>query len=199
MSDNKILKAIKTALGMEVELEQMKLVDGQTILEADSFESGKEVFVVTPDGNVPVPVGEYELESGQILSITQEGVIAEIKDAPSSEENPEEQKTEPAEEMSEEQQKIKRTIESVVKETVFSKVEEIAKERDELATELAKVKEELALALTRQEELELSKDEPATKPISHNPENTTEIQMTKIASKRARTTMDSVLEKLSKN
>ena len=101
--------------------------------------------------------------------------------------------------MSDEQQKIKRTIESVVKETVFSKVEEIAKERDSLLEELSKVKEELALALARQEEVELSKDEPATKPITHNPENTTEIQMTRIASKRPRTTMDSVLEKLNKN
>ena len=31
------LKTIKTFLGMEVKLEQMKLADGQTIIEADSF------------------------------------------------------------------------------------------------------------------------------------------------------------------
>lgn len=199
MSDSKILKSIKTALGMNVALEQMKLVDGQTILEADSFESGSEIFVVTPEGNVPVPVGNYELESGQILVITQEGVIAEIQDAPSKEENPAEAVTEPNEEMSDEQQKIKRTIESVVKETVFSKVEEIAKERDALVQELSKVKEELEVALAKNSEVELSKDEPARKPITHNPENTTEILMTRIASKRTRTSMDSVLEKLNRN
>ena len=56
---------------MEVSLEQMKLADGVTILEADSFESEMEIVIVTEDEQkIPVPVGEYEMEDGLILVVT---------------------------------------------------------------------------------------------------------------------------------
>jgi len=35
MSDNKILNKVRSLLGMEVKLEQMKLTDGVSVLEAD--------------------------------------------------------------------------------------------------------------------------------------------------------------------
>jgi hypothetical protein len=64
-----------------VELAQIKLIDGVTILEAESFEAGMPVFVVAENGDkVPAPIGEHELEDGKILVITEEGVIAEIKE-----------------------------------------------------------------------------------------------------------------------
>lgn len=64
-----------------VEMAQMKLADGVTILEADSFEAGMPVFVLAENGDkVPAPIGEHELEDGRILVITQEGMIAEIKE-----------------------------------------------------------------------------------------------------------------------
>lgn len=64
-----------------VELAQIKLIDGVTILEAESFEAGMPVFVVAENGDkVPAPIGEHELEDGKILVITEEGMIAEIKE-----------------------------------------------------------------------------------------------------------------------
>jgi polyhydroxyalkanoate synthesis regulator phasin len=64
-----------------VELAQIKLIDGVTILEAESFEAGMPVFVVAENGDkVPAPIGEHELEDGKILIITEEGMIAEIKE-----------------------------------------------------------------------------------------------------------------------
>ncbi len=40
----------------------MKLADGVTVLEADVFEGGNEIFIVTEDEQkIPVPVGEYVL------------------------------------------------------------------------------------------------------------------------------------------
>ena len=64
-----------------VELAQIKLVDGVTILEAETFEAGQAVFVVAENGDkVPAPIGEHELEDGRILVITEEGMIAEIKE-----------------------------------------------------------------------------------------------------------------------
>jgi hypothetical protein len=65
-----------------VQLAQMKLNDGVTVLEAASFEAGQEVNIVAEDGTTtPAPVGEHELEDGSILVITEAGMIAEIKPA----------------------------------------------------------------------------------------------------------------------
>ena len=60
----------------------MMLKDGVTVLEAESFEAGQPVMIVAENGDkVPAPIGEHELEDGRILVITEEGIIAEIKDA----------------------------------------------------------------------------------------------------------------------
>ncbi len=65
-----VINQIKTLLGMEVKLETMKLMDGITVFEADTFEMDKEVFIVTEDEQkIPVPIGEYELEDGRILVV----------------------------------------------------------------------------------------------------------------------------------
>jgi len=78
---NSLINQIKTLLGMEVKLEQMKLMDGVSILEAESFEAGNEVFIVTEDDQrIPLPIGEYELEDGRILIVIEEGVISEVKE-----------------------------------------------------------------------------------------------------------------------
>ena len=63
----------------KVELAQMKLEDGVTVIEAESFEAGQNVFVVTEEASVPLPVGDYALQDGQVLVVAEEGVIAEIK------------------------------------------------------------------------------------------------------------------------
>ena len=96
MKATEMLNQVKNLLGVdlseEVKLEQLKLENG-TVLEADSFESGKEVFILTEDEKVALPVGEYELEDSRILVIEEEGMIKEIK----AEENEEEEKEEEVE------------------------------------------------------------------------------------------------------
>jgi hypothetical protein len=188
---NSLINQIKTLLGMEVNLEQMKLADGVTVLEADVFEAGNEIFIVTEDEQkIPVPVGEYELEDGRILVVVEEGIIAEVKEKEVEEEEAPEVEIEVeapvAEEMETEKTAPKKTIESVVKETFFSEIEKLQAENETLKAELSKLKEE--------EEVELSE----VKPISFNPENENKVESIKIASKRPRTIMDSVLEKLNK-
>jgi len=81
----------------EVKLESMKLENGTTI-EAEAFEANQEVFIVTEDEKIALPVGEYEMEDGRILVVAEEGVIAEMRDA--GEEAPEEA---PAEEPAQEE------------------------------------------------------------------------------------------------
>jgi len=68
-----------------VELAQMKLENG-TIIEAEEFSANQPVVIVSEDGNVPLPVGDYVLEDGNILVVAEEGMIAEIKEAEAEQE-----------------------------------------------------------------------------------------------------------------
>ncbi len=58
-----------------------------TVLEAEMFEAGNEVFVVTEDEQkIALPIGEYEMEDGRILVVVEEGIISEIKEKEEEEE-----------------------------------------------------------------------------------------------------------------
>jgi hypothetical protein len=190
---NSLINQIKTLLGMEVKLETMKLSDGVTVLEADMFEAGNEVFVVTEDEQkIALPIGEYELEDGRILIVVEEGVISEIKEKEAEEEEVEEEEA-PIEEEAKKEQEMetskaapKKIVESMIKESFFSEIEALKNENIALKAELSKLKEA--------KEVELSE----VKPISFNPENENKSESIKLSSKRTRTTMDSILEKLNK-
>ena len=125
-----VINQIKTLLGMEVNLETMKLMDGITIFEADAFEMDKEVFIVTEDEQkIPVPIGEYELEDGRILVVEVEGIILEIKEVATEEEVVEEEAPEVEVEVeAEATPTAKKTIESIVKETFFAEIEKLTQE-----------------------------------------------------------------------
>ena len=104
MNTNDMISKIKEVLNLseEVKLEQQALENG-TVLEAEAFESGNEVFIVTEDEKVAVPGGEYQLEDGRILVVAEEGLISEIKTEEAEEEAPaEEVEVEAAEEEKEE-------------------------------------------------------------------------------------------------
>lgn len=196
MKANDMLDQLKELLGMEVEAEnvelaQMKLENG-TVLEAESFEAGGEVFIVTEDEKVAVPVGEYELEDGKMLVVTEEGIIAEIKEGGDEEEAAEEEV-----EAAEEEEKVE--AEYATKEElaeIKSMVEEIKAmiEKEEMsADELGNtITEELAA----QEKTELS-EEPVQK-VSHSPEASVEKKMNLFSQKRAFSTIDRVFNNLNK-
>jgi len=189
MNTNQILNKVRTLLGMEVKLEQMKLIDGVTVIEAESFEPEMEVFVVTEDDQkIPLPVGEYEMEDGRILVIENEGIVKEVKEKMEEEVEVEAPETETEIEVEAEKETAapKKTIESVVKETFFSEIEALKTENETLKAELSALKKI---------EVELS-EEP--KPISFNPENTNPVERVKLAPKRPHSIMDSVLNKLNK-
>jgi hypothetical protein len=193
MNEKSILNKVRTLLGMEVKLETMRLTDGVSMLEAEVFEAGQPVFILTEDEQrIALPVGEYELEDMRILVVIEEGVIAEIREA-AAEEEEEEVEVEtgkmPEEEMAEAAAPTaKKIIESVTKESFFSEIEALKKENEELKAKLvlsSEVAEEVA-------PVELS-EEP--KPISFNPENETKVEVMRLAKNRSRSTMDSILEK----
>lgn len=199
MKNSTLLEKIKALLSNEVKLEQMLMGDGVTKIEADSFEAGKEVFVVTEDEQkIAVPVGEYELEDGRILVVVEEGIISDVKEVKEEEEMPEAPAEEvPTEAKEEEMSEApvatpKKTIESIVKETFFSEMEKLQKENEELKAELAKLSkvDEVANEATELSEIPT--------PISFNPENEAKTDFVKIGSKAPRGIMDSVLNKIYK-
>jgi hypothetical protein len=195
MNEKSILNKVRTLLGMEVKLETMRLSDGVSMLEAEVFEAGQPVFILTEDEQrIPVPVGEYELEDMRILVVIEEGVIAEIREAAEVEEEVEVEEIPEVEEeveaATETTPQAKKVIESIVKESFFSEIEALKKENEELKAQLnlsTEVAEEVA-------PVELS-EEP--KPISFNPENTQATDVFKFATKRNATTMDTVLSRIS--
>jgi hypothetical protein len=185
-----VINQIKTLLGMEVKLETIKLIDGITIFEADTFETDKEVFIVTEDEQkIPVPIGEYELEDGRILVVEVEGIILEIKEVATEEEVVEEAPAVEEEVEAQATPTAKKTVESIVKETFFAEIEKLTQENIELKAQielLSKVNE------VTNEVTELSD----ITPISFNPENTNEVEHFQYGSKRPRSIMDSIIEKI---
>ena len=207
MNAKEIVNQVKTLLGMEVKLSTMKLSDGVTVLEAEMFEAGAEVFVLADDQKIALPVGEYELEDGKILVVQQEGIIAEVKEAEVKEEMPEveaEPQVEVEVEAEAEVSTPKKTVESIIKETFFAEMEKLKAENEELKSKLetlsatnpeevaAETTEETTATTTTEVELE------EVKPITFNPERINEVEGFKYASKRPRSTMDAILEKLNK-
>lgn len=162
MDKKDVLKKIKTLLGVEVKLEQMKLDNG-TVLEADAFEPEQAVFVISGEDKIPLPIGDYTLEDGKVLVVAQDGVIGEIKEtveeAPTEEapkEIPIDAEAAPT--------APKKVIESISKELFFSEIEKLRNEIKEL--QLSKDEKEVELKKDDIKEVELSE----VKPIVHNPE-----------------------------
>ncbi|CAB4136638.1 hypothetical protein UFOVP309_47 [uncultured Caudovirales phage] len=181
-----VVNQIKELLGMEVKLAQMKLQDGVTVIEAEAFEPEMAVFIVNEEERVPMPVGEYILEDGNVLKVEVEGIIASIEmpveEAPEVEVEVETEA--PAEqEMTAETATPKRVVESVTKEMFFAEIEK-------LRTEIAELKS------VKSETVELSSDNVEV--LTHNPEATTEVKMNLYSKKRGTTTLDVVLSKLNK-
>ena len=174
-----VINEIKTLLGMEIKLAQMKLKDGITVIEADAFEPEQPVFIVNGEERIAMPVGEYELEDGMILVVAVEGIIAEIKEAAIEEEAPEAEVEVEVEAQAETVATPKRIVESVSKEMFFAEIEKL---RTEIA-ELKSVKQELS-------------SEVVVEPLTHSPEVKNEVKLNKISTNRQMTTQDIVMAKL---
>lgn len=186
-----VVNQIKTLLGIDVKLAQMSLDNG-TVLEAEVFEANQSVFIVNGEDRIALPVGEYKLEDGKILIVVEEGIIAEIKEAEAvvEEEAPAEVEVEVEQEMSE-APVAKKVIESIVKESHFSKEQE---EIEMLKKEIEMLKKEIEDLKGEKEEVE--KTEMSAQPLTHNPEAKSEVKINLYGQGRTKTTFDSVLNKI---
>lgn len=144
-----------------IKMETMKLDDGTTVIEAELFEAGQPVMIVTEDDQkIALPVGVYGLEDGRELIVNEEGIIGEIKEV-AAEKDEEVVASVEAEKATPAMPTPKRTVESVSKESYFSKATE-----EDVIELISK-----AIDLKLSEKKPVEKEEEIAKPITHNPEN----------------------------
>ena len=188
-----MLNQIRTLLNIEVKLEEMKLENG-TVVSAETFEKGSEIFIVTDDEKVAMPVGEYILEDGRLVIVEAEGMIADVRDVsddvPAKEETTEDLETVETEVPAEVATEVEAIIEAVVEviapvlEEVKSEIEELKKKFSDMDVKEEEKKEELSAA---------------RKPIKHNPEaKAPQKKQMQFAKGQFNTTLDRVLNKLNK-
>lgn len=186
---------------VETELAQVKTADGEAIFDAEAFEVGKNVFIVTEEGNIPVPAGMYTLEEGMMISVDENGVIVEVKTEGEEEEveagydkkeEMEEEEMATKEEMKEPKKVVKSKTE--MEESYFSKIEArlsaIESSNDELKLENVKLSEE-------NEELRKQLAETPANHTKFNPDSEAKRDFQfKIGSKRSETIQDRVFNSL---
>ena len=222
MKSTEMLNQIKTLLNIEVKLEEMKLENG-TIIESESFEKGKEIFIKTDDEKVAMPVGEYILEDSRLLIVKEEGIIGDMRDVsdevPQKEDEEGKEITEDLEDKEDEyeddgkeadvedwagMEKRIKNLEDAIADLKGDKegkmeevVEEDLKEETEGVLKSRTVKEEFNEVEEKVKE-ELSK--PSTNPIKHSPEGkeSGKVKGFLHSQKRMGTALDRVLSRLNK-
>ena len=201
MKATDMLNKVKEVLGVELneETQEVKLaqatLENGTVIESEDFAAGSEVFIVTEDEKVALPVGEYTLEDGEILKVEEEGIIASIGAAEEPAEAPAEEEVEAAEEemgyaTKEELAEVKKMIEEI--KAMLEPKEEMSSEEvtEELSEETTELSEEV-----KEVEVELSVEEPIAK-VTHNPEIENKVNLNVYGQKREMNTMDRVFSKI---
>jgi hypothetical protein len=184
------LKTIKTFLGMEVKLEQMKLIDGNTVIEADSFEPGASVMIVVPEGEpVPLEVGKYELEDGRLLVVEEKGMIASIEEMPA--ESEEEEMPVEADVTPEVEVKQPKKVVSITEQHFAEMKAKIA----ELETKLAAMTPEVV----EEQPTDVIEFSAEPKPIQFNPENVQPMDRIDLAINTPKSLRDRILEEVYNN
>ena len=208
-----MLTKINALLSIKVNLAQLVLDNG-TVIESESFAGGESVFIVTDDERVALPIGDYMIEDGRKLVVSEEGVIESIGEGLEKED----EKKEDEEEMGYEKEKMEEevivevpdeaakevaeVIEAVV-EVVSPLIEEIKEEVEELKKKFETVPEaeeegyKDGIKDEKEDVKEKLSKQPARKPINHSPERK-QSKMKHLYSQKNKgvSTLDRVLNKL---
>ena len=205
MKSTQMIDQIKTLLGIEVKLEEMKLENG-TIVSADSFEKDKEIFIVTDDEKVAMPVGEYLLEDGRLVVVSEEGMIADVREV--ADEAPEKEE-EVTSDLADEEE-VKEEVETAevgdwegMEKRIQNLEDAIADLKGDKESKMEDVQEEEMADESKSLKSRTVKEEfseAASKPIKHNPEAET-TKKTKVEFGKGQfntTSLDRVLSKLNK-
>jgi len=189
MKSTEMINKIKTLLDIEVKFETRKLDNG-TVVEAESFSQGNEIFIKTEDEKVAMPVGEYTLESGDVLLVKEEGMIAELGYGKKEEEEEEEMRDDGKEADVDDWAGMEKRIKNLE-----DAVADLKKDKEPRSEE---VKDEKDIEVDAKEEVKEELSEPAVEPIKHSPEGTFEKKSKSFhfSNKRKLSVLDRVMEKL---
>ena len=170
---------------VKIELAQMTLDNG-AVIEAETFEEGAEVFIISDEDKIPLPIGEYKLEDGQVLKVESEGIISSIgAEAEEEVEAAEEEEMGYATKM--ELEEVKKMVEEI-KEMVSA----MDYDKEKMSEQVADVED-----VKEKEQLKEELSKPAAKPIKHNPENKTNKKQILYSTNRPMDTVDIVMRKIS--
>ena len=208
MNATETLNRVLATLGLKpeeaivVDLAQVKTEDGQATFESDNFAIGEAVFIVTPDGNIPCPEGEFALENGNVMTVDANGTIVEV--ATKEEEAPEEEAIVEAEDvpMKDEIAEAMPMAKKVVKSKTEMEESYFSKQMSEL-----EAKFEARLSALELEKVQLSEENKeltnrlATEPAPHtlhNPESNGEAKKLQfhMGNKRVESVKDRVFNQL---
>ena len=192
MNSKETLLKVKTLLGLEVQLEERKLENG-TRFEAESFEAGKEVFIVTDeDQRIAVPVGEYLLDDGMMLIVEEEGIIAGLTES--------------------EEEVVSETVEAPVVEEVEAAEEADVADWKGMEIRIKNLEDAISdLKADKESKVEASDDgglktrtvtekfSETSKAIKHNPESKSKVKLNNYAQNRPMNTQDRVFARLFNN
>jgi len=215
MKSTEMLNQIKTLLNIKVKLEEQKLENG-TRVEAESFEKGKEIFILTDDEKVAMPVGEYLLEDGRLVVVKEEGIIDDMRDVSDDVPQKEEESKDETEDLEEKEEEMDeeadvqdwagmekriKNLEDAISD-LKSKVGEKDMKEDEVEMNDEEVSRQPKSRTVKEEfneELKEELSQPAAQPIKHNPEaGNAKKEHFRIAPNRKPSTMDYILNQLNK-
>ena len=158
------LTQIKIALGLEVKMAEAVLEDGVTRVEAEAFEPGKKIYVVSETGEkAQAPEGLHVTEDGTKVTVDAEGTITAVE----SPEAEAEIEVEAAEEEVKVEEKLA-DVEAIIEEKMKSVVENVMMALEEVAKEVGVIKEEMAAYKAKMEKM--SKTPAGTKLSTFNKE-----------------------------
>ena len=89
MTANEAIKKIKVMLGVEqvvetaetkIQLAEATLVDGTIVKVDGEFEVGKQLLVVTAEGDIAAPEGIHETTDGLLVTVDAQGVITNLEE-----------------------------------------------------------------------------------------------------------------------
>lgn len=202
MKPTEMLSQIKTLLKARVSLAQQTLEDGVTVIEAEAFEAGQAIFIVSDDERIALPIGDYTTGDGKIIVVSEEGMIAEVKEAAAEE-------TEEIKEEQLEEEIVVEDVPEVVAEEVAAIVEAVVEVIAPVIEEVKEQMEELKKKLSEMEDKKededdkkekMSSQKPSRKPMKHNPETKQKAAQNLYAQNNLNnTTKDRVFNKLFNN
>ena len=115
MTNTEAILKIQEILGLKKETFSTMVTEEGVEIRAELFEVGQPIYVITPNGAEPLVSGEYTMEDGSVVKVT-DGEITEIK----------------LEDKPEEEVEVEVSIEASEEEEVKEEMEEEIKEEEEM-------------------------------------------------------------------